>query len=91
MLAGIAVAEEGIGKAIENIETYASVCGMRWIGFVTALAKMKRQVAGDKTVEPLLEQLAEKPPLAGKCQRTPSICRTNDSAVAVRQPHSGRI
>ncbi len=36
---GIAVAEEGIGKAIDNLKTYSSLCGMRWVGQVTALAK----------------------------------------------------
>src|SRR5512139_3036760 len=39
---GIAVAEEGLGKAVENLKTYSSVCGMRWIGHVTALAKTPR-------------------------------------------------
>ena len=57
-MAGIAVAEEGVGKAVENLETYASVCKMQWVGSVTALAKERMQVAEDKTVEPLLEQLA---------------------------------
>ena len=59
-IAGIAVAEEGIGKAVENLETYASVCKMRWTGSVTALAKEKRQVAENGTVVQQLEQLAEK-------------------------------
>ena len=59
-IAGIAVAEEGIGKAIENLETYASVCKMQWVGSVTALAKEKRQVEADETVVQQLEQLAEK-------------------------------
>ena len=42
LLVGIAVAEEGIGKAVENLKTYGSVCGMRWGGYVTALAKTLR-------------------------------------------------
>ena len=57
---GIAVAEEGIGKAIENLKTYSSICGMRWVGQVTALAKTPRQVSRDKAVEKLLEKLASK-------------------------------
>ena len=40
---GIAVAEEGVGKAVENLRTYCSVCGTRWVGHVTALAKTPEQ------------------------------------------------
>jgi multimeric flavodoxin WrbA len=57
---GIAVAEEGIGKALENLKTYSDICGMRWVGQVTALAKTPRQVSKDKAVEKLLEKLASK-------------------------------
>lgn len=57
-VAGIAVAEEGIGRTIENLQTYASVCGMPWIGSVTALAKGRKQVEEDPTMMPLLEKLA---------------------------------
>jgi multimeric flavodoxin WrbA len=57
-IAGIAVAEEGIGKTIENLQTYASVCGMPWIGSVTAVAKERRRLAEDTTIMPLLEKLA---------------------------------
>jgi len=55
--AGIAVAEEGIGSAIENLRTYASVCNMKWAGGVTALAKKPRQVAGDEKIIGQLERL----------------------------------
>jgi multimeric flavodoxin WrbA len=58
-IAGIAVAEEGIGKAVENLETYASVCKMQWVGSVTVLAKERRQVEEDETVMQQLEELAE--------------------------------
>jgi len=57
---GIAVAEEGIGKAIENLRTYSSICGMRWIGQVTALAKTPHQASKDKDVERRLKKLASK-------------------------------
>jgi multimeric flavodoxin WrbA len=57
--AGIAVAEEGIGTAIDNLKTYSSVCGMQWIGHVTALAKTKGQVAEDKDVPEHIDQLAK--------------------------------
>jgi multimeric flavodoxin WrbA len=60
LFVGIAVAEEGVGKAIENLRTYCSVCGMRWGGYVTALAKTSGQVAEDTKVEKKLKQLASK-------------------------------
>ena len=59
-IVGIAVAEGGIGKAVDNLKTYASICGMRWVGSVTALAKTPRQVSKDKGVEKRLKQLAGK-------------------------------
>ena len=57
---GIAVAEENIGKSIENLKTYASICGMRWVGSVTALARNPRQVAEDKGVKRRLKLLGKK-------------------------------
>ena len=57
---GIAVAEEGIGKAIDNLKTYASVCDMRWVGSVTALAKTPKQASRDRALEKRLERLAGK-------------------------------
>jgi multimeric flavodoxin WrbA len=55
---GIAVAEGGIGKAVENLRTYSSLCGMRWVGQVTALAKTPRQVSRDAKVRVRLKRLA---------------------------------
>jgi len=43
--AGIAVAEEGIGTAVDNLKTYAAVCGMSWTGSVTVLAKKPREAS----------------------------------------------
>lgn len=57
---GIAVAEEGIGKAVENLRTYCCVCGMRWVGQVTALAKTPEQVSQYRDAERRLEQLGKK-------------------------------
>jgi len=57
---GIAVAEEGIGKAIDNLRTYASICGMRWTGQVTALAKTPRQASKDTELANRIEKLASK-------------------------------
>ena len=59
-IVGIAVAEAGIRKAVENIKTYASVCNMRWVGEVSALARDPRQVSTEKDIEPRLKKLAEK-------------------------------
>ena len=55
---GVAVAEAGIGKAIENLKTYSAITGMRWMGEVTALAKTPKQASKDKDVELRLERLA---------------------------------
>lgn len=59
-IVGLAVAEEGIGKAVENLRTYSSVCGMRWVGRVTALAKTPQQVSRDSDIERRLERLGRK-------------------------------
>lgn len=59
-IAGLAVAEENIGQAIQNLKTYASLCKMRWVGSVTALAKTPGEVAQNKSLEPRLKRLAQK-------------------------------
>jgi multimeric flavodoxin WrbA len=65
-IVGVAVAEENIGKAVENLRTYSSVCGMRWVGHVTALAKTPKQVSKDTNIERRLEQLGRE--LIGVCK-----------------------
>ena len=59
-LAGVVVAEEGIGQAIQNIKTYASLCGMHWVGSVTGLAKNPGDIAQNKNVTRRLLKLADK-------------------------------
>jgi multimeric flavodoxin WrbA len=59
-VAGISVAEEGIGQAIQNLKTYASLCKMPWVGSVTGLAKTPGQIAQDKSVTHRLLKLADK-------------------------------
>jgi multimeric flavodoxin WrbA len=59
-LAGIAVAEDGIGKAIDNLKTYGRICNMNWVGYVTALAKRPGEVSADKTIESRINKLAIK-------------------------------
>ncbi len=41
-IAGVAVAEEGIGASLRNIRTYGDLLKMRWLGSVTALAKLPK-------------------------------------------------
>ena len=59
-IAGLAVAEEGVGQAIQNIRTYGSLLKMQWVGSVKALAKNPGEVAGNKGLEQRLKRLARK-------------------------------
>ncbi len=59
-IAGLAVAEEGIGQTIANFKTYASLCKMRWVGSVSVLAKTPKDAANNKTLKPRLRQLARR-------------------------------
>jgi multimeric flavodoxin WrbA len=60
LIAGVAVAEVGIGQAIRNLKTYAGICGMRWAGSVTALAKTPRQASKDRKIGKRLDRLARR-------------------------------
>jgi multimeric flavodoxin WrbA len=59
-IAGLAVAEEGVGQAIQNLKTYALLCKMSWIGSVTALAKIPGEAAKQKGLNLRLKRLAKK-------------------------------
>ncbi|MBN1643242.1 MAG: flavodoxin family protein [Dehalococcoidales bacterium] len=59
-MAGLAVAEEGIGQAIQNLKTYATLCGMPWVGSVTCLAKNAGEIANNKSINLRLKRLADK-------------------------------
>jgi len=59
-IAGLAVAEEGIGQTIQNLKTYALLCKMRWVGSVTTLAKNPGDAAQDKKLENRLRSLGRK-------------------------------
>jgi multimeric flavodoxin WrbA len=59
-MAGLAVAEEGTGQTVQNLKTYASLCKMRWVGSVTALAKTPGEAARNKSLAPRLKRLAQK-------------------------------
>jgi len=57
---GMAVAEEGIGKAISNIRTYADLCQMQWMGSVIGLATKPGEIAKNEKVKQRLKRLAMK-------------------------------
>ncbi|UCC61065.1 MAG: flavodoxin family protein [Dehalococcoidia bacterium] len=59
-IVGIAVAEEGIGKAMQNLRTYAAVCGMDWVGSVTALAKTPKEASKRPEIAGRLKILSRK-------------------------------
>ena len=59
-LAGIAVAEEGIGQAIENLKTYGSICDMQWVGGISTLAKTPGDAAQNKDLAQELAELGRK-------------------------------
>src|SRR5512136_664336 len=59
-IVGLAVAEEGIGQAIQNFKTYASLCKMQWVGSATALAKTPGEVAQNVNLERRLKRLGER-------------------------------
>jgi len=58
--AGVAVAENTLGRVQENLRTYADLCEMRWIGEVSALAKEPGEVAENEAVSELLSGLGRK-------------------------------
>jgi multimeric flavodoxin WrbA len=60
LLLGVAVAEEGIGQAVQNLKTYGKVCGMTWGGAVTTLAKTPSQASQDPVLKKKLLQLADR-------------------------------
>ena len=68
-ICGIAVAEEGIGKAIDNIKTYSALCKMQYVGSVTALAKTPKEASQNKSIATKLARLAGKFAIALKEHR----------------------
>jgi multimeric flavodoxin WrbA len=57
-IAGLAVAEEGIGQTMRNLQGYAALCQMRWMGSVTALAKNPGDAAKVPGLDKRLARLA---------------------------------
>jgi len=58
--AGVAVAEDGIGQAIDNLRTYTDLCRMPWVGEVTALAKGPNDVASNDVATAALVALGRR-------------------------------
>jgi len=58
--AGVAVAEDGIGQAVENLRTYTDLCQMPWVGEVTALAKGPNDVASNDVATAALVALGRR-------------------------------
>ncbi len=58
--AGVAVAEDGIGKALENLRTYTDLCRMPWVGEVSALATKPGEVASNEAVAVSLAELGRR-------------------------------
>lgn len=59
-IAGVAVAEEGIGAALRNIRNYGDLLKMRWLGSVTALAKLPKDASRQPGLSGRLQRLGGK-------------------------------
>jgi multimeric flavodoxin WrbA len=65
-LAGLVVAEEGIGQTMRNIQQYGKVCGMQWAGGVSILAKTPHDAGKNASLKKKLHVLAGKIMSAGE-------------------------
>ena len=59
-IAGLAVAEEGIGQTMRNLRGYASLCKMRWTGGISTLAKNPGDASRVPGLDQRLARLARK-------------------------------
>ena len=59
-LAGLAVAEEGIGQTLYNLKGYGKLLKMRWMGGVSVLAKNPTDASRVPGLERRLKRLALK-------------------------------
>jgi len=57
---GMDVAEEGVGKATDNITMYSVLCGIELIDSVSALAKLPGEIADDREIERKLVRFADR-------------------------------
>ncbi len=58
--AGVAAAEDTVGKALENLRTYAEVCGLEWAGDVSAFAKTAGEIANNEGIAAALNGLGRR-------------------------------
>ncbi|MBN1152047.1 MAG: flavodoxin family protein [Dehalococcoidia bacterium] len=58
--AGVAVAEDTIGRTLENVHTYTDLCRMTWVGEVSALATKPGEIASDEIVAVALDELGRR-------------------------------
>jgi len=58
--AGVAVAEDTVGKAIDNLKTYAEVCKLEWMGDVSALATTPGEIATNEGIAAALVSLGRR-------------------------------
>jgi multimeric flavodoxin WrbA len=58
--AGVAVAEDTMGRAIDNIRTYSDLLQLEWVGEVTAIARDPGEVAKKAGVAEMLEGLGRR-------------------------------
>ena len=58
--AGVAVAEDTLARAIDNVKTYSDLLEMEWMGDVTAIARDPGEVANNEGVGIMLAALGRK-------------------------------
>jgi len=58
--AGVAVAEDGLGRALDNLKTYSDLLELEWAGEVTAMARDPGEVAQNSGVAEMLASLGRK-------------------------------
>ncbi len=59
-IAGVAVAEEGVGAALRNLRTYGDLLRMRWFGGAAALAKLPKDASRQPALRRRLERLGRR-------------------------------
>lgn len=59
-IAGVAVAEDTMGQAVENLKTYAGLCKLEWVGDVSALATKPGEIATNQAVAESLAGLGRR-------------------------------
>jgi len=58
--AGVAVAEDTLARAIDNIKTYSDLLQLEWMGEVTAIARDPAEVAANEGVAEMLTALGRR-------------------------------